>query len=82
MSTRAISGMIKGYMKKAGFDSQRITAHSLRHSSVTISLLQGVDVTEVQQFARHRNVNTTMLYAHNLQEENNKCSTRIAEAIF
>lgn len=82
MSTRAISGMIKGYMKKAGFDSQRITAHSLRHSSVTISLLQGIDVTEVQQFARHRNVNTTMVYAHNIEAENNKCSTRIAEAIF
>lgn len=82
ISTRAISGMVKARMRDAGFDSERLTAHSLRHSAVTISLLQGAEITEVQAFARHANIQTTMIYNHSLQEEQNSCSARIAEALF
>lgn len=81
ISTRAISGMIKARLREAGFDSERLTGHSLRHSAVTISLLEGADITEVQSFARHANLTTTQIYIHSIAEENNSCSTRIAEAI-
>lgn len=81
ISTRAVSGMIKARLREAGFDSERLTAHSLRHSAVTISLLEGADITEVQSFARHANLTTTQIYIHAIAEESNSCSTRIAEAI-
>ena len=81
ISTRAISGMIKARLRDAGFDSERLTAHSLRHSAVTISLLEGADITEVQSFARHASISTTQIYIHGLAEEQNSCSTRIAEAL-
>ena len=82
MSTRSISGVVKGSLVRAGYDSDRLTAHSLRHTAVTLSLLGGNSLQEVQQFARHANIATTQIYAHNLDRANNKCESTIAEAIF
>ena len=82
MTTRSISGTVKKHMKRAGYDSERLTAHSLRHTAVTLSLLGGNDIQEVREFARHSNINTTMIYAHNIDRMNNNCSSTIADAIF
>ena len=82
LSTRSISGIVKGRLKEAGFNSERLTAHSLRHTAVTLSLLAGKDITEVQQFARHANIATTMIYNHSLDKAKNSCSEAIAQAIF
>ena len=82
MDTRSISRIAKEAFKKAGYDSSRLTAHSLRHTAVTLSLLAGKDITEVQQFARHTNISTTMIYNHALDKAKNSCSAAITEAIF
>lgn len=82
MSTRSISGICKGAMVAAGYESDRLTAHSLRHTAVTLALLNGATVQEAQQFARHKSLNTTMIYAHNLEAMRNKCSTLVADTIF
>lgn len=82
LTTRSISGIVKERLVKAGYDSSRLTAHSLRHTAVTLSLLAGKDIVEVQQFARHSNIATTMIYNHALDKEKNSCSEAIAEAIF
>lgn len=82
ISTRSISGVVKDRLKSAGYDSERLTAHSLRHTAVTLSLIGGKSVQEVQQFARHSNISTTMIYAHNLDRDKNQCANTIAEAIF
>ena len=82
LSTRSISGIIKSIMKGAGYNTERLTAHSLRHTAVTLSLLAGNDLTEVQQFARHANLNTTMIYNHALDKAKNACSQSIAAMIF
>ena len=82
MTTRSISRIAKERMKAAGFNSDRLTAHSLRHTAVTLSLLAGKSIEEVQQFARHANIATTMIYNHALERANNGCSEAIARAIF
>ena len=82
ISTRSISGIVKDRMILAGYDSERLTAHSLRHTAVTLSLLGGNSLQEVQQFARHSNIATTQIYAHNLDRAKNKCENTIARAIF
>ena len=64
--TRSISRIVKQAMLAAGIDSDRLTAHSLRHSAVTFALLGGASIQEAQHMARHANVNTTMIYAHNI----------------
>lgn len=82
LTTRSISGTVKNRLKEAGYNSERLTAHSLRHTAVTLSLLAGKDITEVQQFARHANIATTMIYNHALDKAKNSCSEAIAQAIF
>lgn len=82
ISTRSISGIVKRCMINAGYNSDRLTAHSLRHTAVTLSLLGGNSLQEVQQFARHSNISTTQIYAHNLERAKNKCENTIAKAIF
>jgi putative integrase len=82
MTTRAISGIAKAHMLEAGYNSDKLTAHSLRHTAVTLSLLAGQPLEEVQQFARHANISTTMIYNHALDKAKNGCSAAIANAIF
>lgn len=82
LSTRSISGMVKERLRAAGFDSERLTAHSLRHTAVTLSLLAGKDLQEVQEFARHANITTTMIYNHSLDKAKNGCSAAVSDAIF
>lgn len=76
LKTRSIRDIIKKAFKNIGINSDKITTHSLRHTAITLSLLGGSTIQEVQQLARHTNINTTMIYAHNLkriesQAENN-----------
>lgn len=82
LTTRSISRIVKTAFVKCGYDSEHLTAHSLRHTAVTLALQNGNSLQEVQQFARHTNINTTMIYAHNLEKQNNKCSNTIATELF
>ena len=82
ISQRTVSGIIKEILKNAGYNSERLTAHSLRHTAVTLSLLGGNSLQEAQTFARHKNISTTQIYAHNIDKMKNKCSDTVAKAIF
>ncbi len=82
LTTRSIRRIVKRHFVAAGYDSDRLTAHSLRHSAVTRSLLAGVELAEVQKFARHANINTTMIYNHAIDKANNKCAGVLTENIF
>jgi integrase/recombinase XerC len=82
ITIRCIRWIIKERMRSAGFNSERLTAHSLRHTAITLSLLAGASLQEVQQFARHSSIDTTQIYAHNLECLDNPCNVKITEAIF
>ena len=82
VSPRSISALVKRRMKAAGYDSKRLTAHSLRHTAVTLSLLAGQDLRDVSQFARHADISTTEIYDHSLQMDGNTCSESVVDAIF
>lgn len=82
LTTRSISGIVKKRLKKAGYTSNRLTAHSLRHTAGTLNLMNGGTLEETQQLLRHSNINTTMIYLHHLERENNQSEKRIADALF
>lgn len=82
LTTRSISSIVKKRFKNAGFMSERLTAHSLRHTAGTLNLLNGGTLEETQQLLRHSNINTTMIYLHHLDRANNKSEERIADALF
>jgi len=82
LSTRTISGIVKEAFESAGYDSDKLTAHSTRHTAVTLALMGGQKLEDVQQFARHKNLATTLIYAHNIDRAKNNCEATIAKAIF
>lgn len=81
LTTKSISRLVKNAFIKAGYNSDRLTAHSLRHTAGTLNLMNGGTLEETQQLLRHSNINTTMIYLHHLERANNKSEERISDAI-
>ena len=67
LTTRSVSRIVKDKLQASGLDDKRLTAHSLRHTAVTFSLIGGASIQEAQTLARHSDINTTLIYAHNLE---------------
>lgn len=82
LTTRTISQVCKNAMIKAGYDSPRLTAHSLRHSAATLALLAGVELTEVSAFMRHSSIGVTMVYVHSVNRLKSMCESAVTSAIF
>ena len=82
MTTRSVSRIVKDHLRAADLDSDRLTAHSLRHTAATLNLLNGGTPEETRQLLRHTNINTTMIYSHALERAKNNSEARIAAAIF
>lgn len=82
MTTRSISRICKEALVNAGFDSDRLTAHSLRHTAGVINLLNGASLEETQILLRHKSPVTTQLYTHMIERDNNNSESRISKAIF
>ncbi len=82
MTTRSVSRIVKSAFQNAGYDSERLTAHSLRHTAATLNLLNGATLEETQQLLRHGSINTTMIYNHALDRMKNMSEDRVSRAIF
>lgn len=77
LSTRSISRIAKNAMRAIGIDDSRHTAHSLRHSAITFSLMGGSSERDAQQMARHASITTTMIYSHNIKRIENAAENKI-----
>ena len=64
IAATTISTMLKGAMKEAGFNSERLTAHSLRHTAGTNAMQLTGDLYTTQQYMRHSSPATTEIYLH------------------
>ena len=78
---KTISELVKNSLRLIGLDDKRYTAHSLRHTCATIALLNGASIQEVQMTLRHKSINTTTIYTHNLSRETNDVENIVAKAI-
>jgi len=67
LSTRSIRGIIKQILRNNGMDSNRLSAHSLRHTAITFALLGGASLQETRMMARHSDINSTLIYSHNIK---------------
>lgn len=59
-----ISAMLKQAMKEAGFDSEYLTAHSLRHTAGNTVMEMTGNLYTTQTYMRHSNPKTTEIYLH------------------
>jgi integrase/recombinase XerC/integrase/recombinase XerD len=65
LTTRTIRQVVGFYLRKAGLKTDRTSAHSLRHTFVTLAIENGATLAQVQASARHVSPQTTMRYFHN-----------------
>jgi integrase/recombinase XerC len=78
----SFSRIIKTIFKEAGYDSNKLTAHSLRHTSNTLLFKSGADLYTVQQHARHSDPKTTEIYIHAVDREKDRSEQNIYNQIF
>lgn len=64
LSTRTIRRVVKERLRAIGLNSHRLTSHSLRHTSISLSLEGGASIQEAQKMARHADISTTNIYVH------------------
>ena len=62
ISPNAIYEMVRRTAERAGLPD--IGAHALRHTGCTLAIESGASLQQVKTHARHKNVETTMIYLH------------------
>lgn len=83
LSEPSLSTIIKGRFKAAGYDMDKLTAHSLRHTGVTALLLaNGGNIQQAQRYARHKNMDTTLIYSHNIEREKDTSEQMVYDYLF
>src|SRR5690606_41293923 len=78
MTTRSISAVVKTRLRAVGLDTPRLTAHSLRHTAITLAVQGGASLHQAQAMAGHRDPKTTMIYFHNTDRIEQAAEKRIA----
>lgn len=73
IAARTISQMLKQAMKDAGYNSEKLTAHSLRHTAGTNVMELSGNLYETQNYMRHKNPATTEIYLHCETEKQDAC---------
>lgn len=81
LTTQTIRATIKDMFKRVGIVGDEYSCHSLRHTFATLSILNGTDIREVSQALRHKNIQTSLIYVHDLEMINNKCSSAVVGAL-
>lgn len=82
ITARSVSRIAKEALRAAGFDDSRLTAHSFRHTAVTLALKGGASIRDTQQMARHGNVATTERYAHDMRRVEEAAEDKAEKALF
>lgn len=63
LSGSSIYSVVNTHARRAGI-VHLVGAHTLRHTGCTLAIEHGATVQQVQTHARHKNIETTMLYVH------------------
>lgn len=82
ISTKSMRNIVNGIYERAGIKNENVVFHSLRHTFATLSIKNGADIREVSESLRHKNLNTSLRYVHDLDMINNKCSQNVSNLLF
>ncbi len=69
LTTFSLSRIIKRYLRMAGINNRRVTAHSLRHTFGVLSIKAGASLYEVQLAMRHTSPGTTEIYLGDIERQ-------------
>ena len=79
LSTRTIRRLVKLALRRIDLNSPRLSAHSLRHSAITLAMHAGADIYEVKGMARHKSLQTTMIYLHMMRRLETAAEKKLAK---
>jgi integrase/recombinase XerD len=65
LTTKSVSRIIKTILRGIDLNDRRLSAHSLRHTAISLSIKGGATLEQAQAMARHTDPKTTMIYFHN-----------------
>lgn len=82
IATTTISTIFKDMLKGAGYDSDRLTAHSLRHTSGTGVYKATKNLYLTQQHLRHANPETSEIYMHCDERDERDTEQRVYNYFF
>ena len=82
VTTKTIRLIIKNMFKRVGIVGDEYSCHSCRHSFATLSIQNGMDIREVSQALRHKSIQTSMIYLHDIERINNKCTDAVSNLLF
>lgn len=82
ITKESLSQILKKRFRYSGYDSKKLTAHSLRHSTATILLKSGADLYRTQQHLRHQDPKTTEIYINLNTKEQDTAEQDIYNQIF
>lgn len=81
LDTRTIRGMVKGGLRQIGIDSPTVTCHSLRHFAASTMVMKKVELPNIQQALRHKNLATTMIYLNYFSRIKNRAENIVAQVL-
>ena len=65
LTTKSIRRIVKSILRGVNLNDKRLSAHSLRHTAISLSIKGGASLEQAQAMARHTDPKTTMTYFHN-----------------
>ena len=63
LSTTSVYNIVRNAAARAGLQAN-VGAHTLRHTGCTLAIEAGATLQQVQHHARHKSLETTMIYVH------------------
>lgn len=82
LTTKTIRLIIKNMFKRIGLTGDEYSCHSCRHFFATESIKNGEDIRAVSQAMRHKSIQTTMIYLHDMERINNNCTNVVSNVLF
>lgn len=76
LSTTSIYNIVRSAAVRAGLKGN-IGAHTLRHTGCTLAIEAGASLQQVQHHARHKSLETTMIYVHQRDRLNDSAADYI-----
>jgi len=80
LSIRSVQRMLVHLRREIG-TAKRVTPHTLRHTTATLALTLGADLSTVADLLRHSDVNTTRRYLHLVDERRREAVRRLGTSI-
>ena len=82
ITKETLSQIIKDRFRQSGFDSNKLTAHSIRHTTATLLLKSGADIYKTQHHLRHQDPKTTEIYININNKEQDTSELDIYNQVF